>query len=80
MSIHTRKENGFMLTEEKSRRYPTQTIMNADYANDIALLERAVADIGLYVNTHRTEYICFDQRGENSTLNSISLKLVDKFT
>ena len=35
---------------------------------------------GLHVNTHKTEYMCFNQRGNISTLNSSSLKLVDKFT
>ena len=32
------------------------------------------------MNTHKTEYICFNQTGNISTLNSSSLKLVDKFT
>ena len=37
-SIDKMKDNGFMLTKERSRRYPTQTITDADYTNDIALL------------------------------------------
>ena len=69
-SIDKMKENGFKLTKERSRRYPAQTIMDADYADDIALL----------VNAHKTGYMCFNQRGNISTLNSSSLKLVDKFT
>ena len=36
--------------------------------------------IGLYVNAHKMEYIYFNQRGDISTLNGSSLKLVDKFT
>ena len=32
------KENGSELTKKRSRRYPTKTITDADYANDIALL------------------------------------------
>ena len=43
-------------------------------------LERAAAGIGLHVNAHKTEYMCFNQRGNISTLNSSSLKLVNKFT
>ena len=88
------KENGFKLTKERSRRYPAQTITDTDYADDIALLanapaqaktllhnlEQAAADIGLHFNAHKTEYMCFNQRGDISTLNSCSLKLVDKFT
>ena len=40
-SIDKIKENGFKLTKERSRSYPTKTIMDADYANDIALLANA---------------------------------------
>ena len=43
-------------------------------------LERAVAGIGLRVNAHKTEYMCFNQTGDISTLGSSSLILVDKFT
>ena len=93
-SIDKIKENGLKLTKERSRRYPTKTITDADYANDIALLanapaqaetlihslERAAAGIGLHVSAHNTEYMCFNQTGDISTLNGSSLKLVDKFT
>ena len=37
--------------------------------------ERATAH-----NAHKTEYVCFNQVGEISTLVGTSLKLVDKFT
>ena len=93
-SIDKMKENGFKLTKERSRRYPTQTITDANYADKIALLaktpaqaetllhslERAAAGIGLHVNAHKTEYMCFNQRGDISTLNGSSVELVDKFT
>ena len=88
------KENGFKLRKERSRRYPAQTITDADYADDIALqanaaaqaetllhsLEREVAGIVLHVNAHKTEYMCFNQTGDISRLDGSSLKLVDKFT
>ena len=32
-SIDKMKENGFNLTKERSRRYPTKTITDADYAD-----------------------------------------------
>ena len=68
--------------------------MDADYADDIALLEntptqaetqlhsleRAAAGIGLHVNADKTEYMCFNQRGDVSTLKGGPLKLVDKIT
>ena len=37
-SIDKIKENGFMLTKERNRRYPAKTITDADYTDDIALL------------------------------------------
>ena len=43
-------------------------------------LERAAAGIGLHVNAHKTEYMCYNQTGDISTLDVTSLKLVDKFT
>ena len=42
--------------------------------------ERAAEYIGLHVNGHKTEYMCFNQRGYNSTRNGNSLKRVDKFS
>ena len=91
-SIDKIRENGFELTKKRSRRYPAKTI--TDYVDDIALLantpnqaetllhslERAAVSIGLHVNAHKTEYMCFNQTGDISTLDGTSLKLVDKFT
>ena len=93
-SIDKIRENGFELTKKRSRRYPAKTITDVDYADDIAILantpnqaetrlnslERAAAGIGLHVNAHKTEYMCFNQTGDNSTLDGTSLKLVDKCT
>ena len=92
--IDKMKDNGFKLAKEGSRRYPAQTITDTYYADDIAFLanssaqaesllhslERTACDIGLYVNANKTEYMCLNQRGDISTLNGSSLKLVDKFT
>ena len=93
-SIDKLKENGFELTKKRSRRYLAKTITDTDYADDIVILvnslaqaetllhclERAAAGIGLHVNAHKTEYMCYNQRGDISTLNCSSLKLVDKLT
>ena len=43
-------------------------------------LERAAAGIGLHVNAHKTEYMCYNQTSNIATLDGASLKLVDKFT
>ena len=37
-SLNLMKGNGFMLAKVRSRNYPTRTITDADYADDIALL------------------------------------------
>ena len=93
-SIDKIRENGFELTKKRSRRYPAKTITDADFADDIAFLantpnqaetllhslERAAAVIGLHVNEHKTEYMCYNQTGDITTLDGASLKLVDKFT
>ena len=93
-SIDNIRESGFMLKKKRSRRYPAKTFTDADYADDIALLantpnqaetllhslEQAAAGIGLHVNAHKTEFMCFNQKGDISTLDETSLRLVDKFT
>ena len=43
-------------------------------------LERAAAGIGLHVNAHKTEYMCYNQTGDISALDGTSLKLIVKFT
>ena len=42
-SIDKMKDNGFKLSKEGNRRYSTQTIADADYADDIALLANTPA-------------------------------------
>ena len=88
------KETRFKLAKIRSRRYPAKTITEADYADHITLLantpaqaesqlnnlERVAAGIGLHVNPDKTEYMCFNQRGDIYALRSGPLKLVDKFT
>ena len=43
-------------------------------------LEFAAGGIGLHFNANKMEYMCFNQRGNISTLKGGPLKLVDKFT
>ena len=64
--IDLMKENGFTLAKARSRRYPAQTITDADYSDDIALLaptqakslpyslEQPAGGIGLHVNADKT--------------------------
>ena len=92
-SIDVIKENSFTLKKAKSRRYLTETITDTDYADGIMLLtktpiqaeyllhslEQAPGGIGLYMNSDKMEYMCFNQEGDIATLNASSLKLMDKF-
>ena len=92
-SIDKIRENGFELTKKRTTRYPTKTMTDTNYADDIAILEntpnqaeillhsleRAAAGIGLLVNAHKTN-MCYNQTGDISTLDGTLLKLVDKFT
>ena len=80
--------------KKRNRRYPAKTIIDADYADDIAILvntpnqaetllhslERAAAGIGLHVNAHKTEYMYYNQTDDISALVGTPLKLVNKFT
>ena len=86
-SIDIMKVNGLKLVKERSKKYPPQTITDADHADDIALLantptqtesllhslEQTAGSIGLHVNADKTEYMCFNQREDISTLNGSSL-------
>ena len=93
-SIDLTKDDSFKLTKERNRKYFAQTIMDADYANNTVLLantpahtetllhslEQAAGGISLHVNADKKEYMCFNERGNISTLKDGPLKLVDKFT
>ena len=93
MLIDLMKENGLTLEKARSRWYPTWTITDVDYTDDVTLLantlaqaesllhslERLAGCIGFYVNADKMEYMCFNQSGDISTLNGSSLKLVDQF-
>ena len=90
-SIDKIRGNDFGLTKKRSRRHTAKTIADAD---DIAILantpnqaetllhssEQATAGIGLHVNAHKTEYMCYNQTGDITTLDVTPLKLVDMFT
>ena len=87
------KENGFTLKMVRSRWYPAETITDAGYADDLVLyvntpakdesllqsLEQTAGGIGLYMNSDKTKFVCFNEDGDNSILN-IKLLKVDHFT
>ena len=84
----------FFQQRQRSKRYPAQAITDADYADDLGLLEntpaqtesllhnleRAAGSMGLQVDADTTDFMCFNQRVDIFPLNGRTLKLVDKFT
>ena len=83
-------ENSFIHTDARNWQYSIKTITDADCADDQVLLEnipaqakfvlhsmdQAVRSIGLYLNSDKTELMCFNII---SSLNDKPLKLVDQF-
>ena len=65
---------GLTLEQRQSRRYPARTLTDTDFADDIALLldniadaevllhkvESAAKEIGLTINSQKTEYMSFN--------------------
>ena len=83
MSIDLIKENGFTLKKARSRQYLAETITNTDYADHQALLANAPAlsesllhsldptvwGIDLYMNSDKTEFMCFKQPNNLTPIN-----------
>ena len=83
MSFDLMKENSFRLAKERSRRYPAIVLLANTLAQAETLLhslERAADGIGPHINADKTEYVCFNQKGNISTQKGGPMKLLDKFT
>ena len=74
MSLDNNRELGFTQTEINSRRYPAEQLTDTEYADDIAVtsntlkdanillkIESAAKEIGLCINTDKTENININQ-------------------
>ena len=75
----------------RSKKYSAETIADADYGDDLAFMantpaqveslmhsqEQAARSTGLYVKTNK---MCFNQDGDNSSLSGKALKSIDQFT
>ena len=86
------KENG-STKKARSRRYLIEFISDVDYADDLPLitngpshaksllhsLGQAARGISLYVNSDKTELMCFNHYDAISSLNGKPLKLLDQF-
>ena len=62
------KDNGLKADKGKKQKIPRIN----NYGRGLGLR--------LHANAHKIKYMCFNKRGDISTLNGSSLKLVDKFT
>ena len=91
MNVHrSNKRKWFHIRKKKkkSRQYLTETMTDADYRDDLALLtntlpqagsllhslKQAAKSIGLSMNANRTEYMCFKQKEIIFTLSGKPLK------
>ena len=89
MLIYQMKENGFKWKKSRSKQYSKETIIDADYVDDLNTpaqvksllpsLEQATRGIGLYENSDKTRFMCFNKDGAISSLNGKPLKFVDQF-
>ena len=75
MSIYLIKENGFTLNNTRSRRYHVETMIGANYVDDLELsakistrveftldrMKQAARGIGLNMNTDKTKFMYFKQ-------------------
>ena len=82
-SIDLIEGNDLTLKKARRKRYPAETIMDTDYADDITLLantptqaesllqslEQSVEGINSNVNSDKAKYMCFNQEGNISTLS-----------
>ena len=73
-AIDLMKENSFTLGKERSGIYPAETITDPDYFDDIVIMVNTTVQvksllmvdggIDLHVSADKTEYMCFNQRGD----------------
>ena len=91
---NTNRSNKNGLKKASSRRYPAETLTNADNTDYLAFLRnkstlagcqlhslgQATRYFGLYMNSDKTEFIWFKQNGANSTLSDKLLKTINHFT
>ena len=83
-SLDANKDLGFTLQYARSRRYPDIKVIDADYADDLAILsnylseatillhqlEKAASEVGLNINTSKTKFLCYHQY-HSSTIKSL---------
>ena len=83
------KENGFIFKKKVNRRYPEESMIDADYADDRSLLlnthayaecplhslEQAARGMGRYIDAVKTEFMCFKQVFSHSHIKWLALEI-----
>ena len=86
--------HGLTTVTRRSSRCPKEVVNDLDFADDIALLENSfeqaqaqlntvaeeAVEIGLVLNTQKTEFMTNTNCKKNFTLNNAGIKLVDDFS
>ena len=85
---------GFTLKQRQSRRHPSTTLTDTDFADDIALLsdniadaehllhrvEQAAKEVGLTINNQKTDYMMYNHpQASLKDINGTTLKQVTNF-
>ena len=94
-ALEGKEELGFTLAPRRSRRHPAKTIIDLDYADDLATLcdtiqdaqksmyqlETVAAEVGLHINAKKTQCMNFNQLagGILTTLNGNVIKEVEDY-
>ena len=93
-SIDLQKDLGLTLQKSRGRRYPTVTISDADYADDLAHFEESCSDaekllhvleekansVGSRVNIRKTQNFNINTNHKVRSVNGSQLKSVDNYT
>ena len=92
-NVDQNKNLRLILRKQLSRRYPTEMLTDADFADDLALLsdkignsekllkilETAPASVGLYMNTTKTKFNEVNTEGTITAQNGCDLEHVNDF-
>ena len=73
-------EKAINMHNSKSSKLAKMILRLSREGDPLGIVQRATTGIGLHVNAHKTEYMCYNQTGDIYTLDGTSLKLVDNFT
>ena len=80
VNISIRRLKDFIKKSKERLIVATRNDTHNTRINRTTITRKQKIDIGLHVNAHKTEHMCYNQTGDISTLDGTSVKLEDKFT